>query len=462
MLLSASLLAVGGALSAYRAGAQTLRVDSLSGQQLRISWPQSAAGFVLEQADSLLPTAVWSRVSQVPQVNGDTAVVTITVTGSSRYYRLHSQGVTPVTTILGRIPGQGESGVSVTRQAVYTFSGPLAADTIVGSANFYAEASGRKLLTRVELAADRRSAELFFLEPMPGASLVNVTFVGEGVKDAAGVFVDANADGQPGGTNTLTFGTYSVTPIPQTAVIGHVFAAEPVTINGVVTNKPLPGVRITVDGQEESLFTVTDANGAFRLSPCPAGRFFVHVDGRTSPLSQYPNGDYFPFVGKAWDALAGYGDNLAGGDGLVYLPTIRSGTLQPVSSTVPTVVSFPASVIAADPSLQGVSITVPPNALFADNGTRGGRVGIAPVPPDRLPQALPEGLDLLLDITVQTDGPLNFDQPLPVTFPNLPDAKTGLKLPPGSKTSFWSFNHRTGEWEVKGTATVSADRKSVV
>ena len=44
--------------------------------------------------------------------------------------------------------------------------------------------------------------------------------------------------------------------------------------------------------------------------------------------------------------------------------------------------------------------------LFSDNGSRGGTVGIAPVPPDRLPSPLPPGLNFSLVITVQTDGPL--------------------------------------------------------
>ena len=46
-------------------------------------------------------------------------------------------------------------------------------------------------------------------------------------------------------------------------------------------NKPLGGVTITVDGLEQTLRTTTDAMGNFTLSPVPAGRFFVHIDGRT-------------------------------------------------------------------------------------------------------------------------------------------------------------------------------------
>jgi hypothetical protein len=84
-------------------------------------------------------------------------------------------------------------------------------------------------------------------------------------------------------------------------------------------------------------------------------------------------------------------------------------------------------------------------------------VGIAPVAPDRIPEPLPEGLNLPLVITVQTDGPANFDRPAPVVFPNVPDPETGEILPPGSKSALWSFNHDTGLWEIGGPMTVSSD-----
>jgi hypothetical protein len=118
--------------------------------------------------------------------------------------------------------------------------------------------------------------------------------------------------------------------------------------------------------------------------------------------------------------------------------------------------------VSTDPALAGVAITVPANSLFSDSGARGGgRVGIAPVPPDRLPGPLPAGLELPVVITVQTDGPGNFDQPAPICFPNLPDPVLGTPLPPGSKQTLISFNHKKGIWEGVGSMTVSADGKLV-
>ena len=111
--------------------------------------------------------------------------------------------------------------------------------------------------------------------------------------------------------------------------------------------------------------------------------------------------------------------------GDVHLPLVSAGTLQPVSDTVDTEITFAPGVLAANPELEGTMVMVPPDSLFSDDGERGGMVGIAPVAPDRLPGELPPELRLPLVITVQTDGPTNFDVPVPACFPNSPDPETG-------------------------------------
>ncbi|MBL9126810.1 MAG: hypothetical protein JNL97_04145, partial [Verrucomicrobiales bacterium] len=361
-------------------------------------------------------------------------------------------------------PDEGEPNVAVTREVVFRFTLPLGEAATVTTDRFAAFAGGRKLLSRVEISADRRGVTLFFLEPIPGNSQVTARFDGAGVVDFLGRAIDPDGNGEPGGVAELRYETLGTEPVGTTAVVGRVFASEliPGADNTSATvNVPLQGVTITVDGREEQLRTTTDANGSFKLQPVPAGTFFVHVDGRTAVGSQWPNGSYYPAVGKAWEAIAGREDNLAGGNGEIYLPRIVQGTLTPVSASSNTVVTFTASVIQSNTALAGVRLDVPPNALLSENGTRGGRVGIAPVSPDRLPEPLPDGLDFPLVITVQTDGASNFDRPVPIRFPNLPDPTTGEALPPGAKSALWSFNHDKGEWEVVGPMTVTADGKFV-
>ena len=72
-----------------------------------------------------------------------------------------------------------------------------------------------------------------------------------------------------------------------------------------------------------------------------------------------------------------------------YLPLIAADTLQSVSTTEETVITFPDAVLESYPELAGMQITVPAGSLYSNDGSPGGRVGIAPVQPDRLPGELP-------------------------------------------------------------------------
>lgn len=376
----------------------------------------------------------------------------------------------PQTAPLTRVtssPGPGDSGVAVTRETVLHLSAPLSETNPLPNDALFATAGGRRLLTRLALSADRRSISLFYLENLPAGSRVDVVFDGSLATDFLGRTIDADGDGQPGGLYLASFDTVSITPIAQTAVLGRIFRSDlaPGELNATnVIERPLQGVIVEVIGAEESLRTTTLVDGSFVLSPSPAGRFFVRIDGRpcTSFITENPDRTwtdraYYPVLEKAWEAEAGRTNNLAAGTGVIYLPLVAAESLKPVSTTEDTVVTFPASITNANPAFSGVQLVVPANSLVSANGTRGGRVGLAPVAADRLPEPLPPGLTHLLDISIQTDGPGNFDRPVPVRFPNLPDPATGQKLPPGAKSALWSFNHDLGEWVISGSMTVTAD-----
>ncbi|MCI0539531.1 MAG: Ig-like domain-containing protein, partial [Verrucomicrobiales bacterium] len=426
---------------------------------IELSWISAGGDFVLERTSSLRPPVSWQSLPQTPVRQEDRFSLTLVPAEGVQFYRLRQGASGGGTHVAETSPSDGESGVAVTRETILRFSAPLAPNTMLTSDRLFAEAGGRRILSRAELSGDLRTATLFYLENLPASARVVVTLDGDGLNDFSGAALDADDDGKAGGVFQSGFTTGGTIGLPGTAVIGHVFASEK---NADGSNRPLRGAIVTVDGAEESLRTETDESGFFKLEPSPAGRFFVHVDGRTAVGSSWPIGAYYPFVGKAWQAAAGRTNNLAGGSGEIFLPLIQSDALRSVSTTEETKISFSQSVLANNPNLAGVEITVPPNALFSDNGVRGGKVGMAPVPADRLPEPLPPGLNFPLVITIQTDGGSNFDVPVAVKFPNLPDPVTGLKLGPGEKTVLWSFNHDTGRWEPQGTMTISADGQFAV
>jgi hypothetical protein len=440
-------------------GQPSLEVTTQGLTSVRISWDDPSESFQLESTLRLGAEANWQMVPAAPSVQGTRRTLDLPIENSARFFRVRSAAGAPLTTVLETSPAGGESAVSVNRETVFYLTQPLGSGLVVPVGGLFAEAAGRRVLSRTEISADRLLVSLFYMEPLPPGARVRVTFDGAGLMDNSGRPLDLDGDGQPGGTTELMFETVNTTILAKTAVMGRILASEKGP-GGVEV--PLQGVTITVDGREETLRTTTAADGTFHLEPCPAGRFFVNVDGRTAVGSSWPNGAYYPLLGKAWEAEAGKTNNLAGGTGIIYLPLVAAGTLQAISSTAETRVTFPDAVLAQNPELNGVEIMVPPNGLFSDDGIRGGMVGLAPVASDRLPEPLPAGLTHALDISIQTSGAQNFDRPVPAKFPNLPDPVTGQKLPPGAKTALWSFNHDTGRWEMQGSMTVTEDGNFVV
>jgi hypothetical protein len=435
-----------------------LEIRRSGAADFEVIWPADDSAFVLEQSSALSATSIWQPAGTQPVSVGTNLVVSLKVGPTAQFFRLT---LAELSGIEITSPYDGEQNVAVTRETIVRFTTALELGTILDSTSFYATSAGKRILSRVELSADRRQATLFYLEPLPGSAQVDVFLIPDDLLDEQQRPLDGASF--PPDNNILSFTTLSLSPVSNTAVVGTVYASEldPLTH----TNRPIAGVTVTVDGMEQTLRAVTDAQGHFTLSPVPPGTFFVHIDGRTVTDNargiHYPDKSYYPFVGKAWNAIAGVTNNPAGGSGLIYLPLIVAGTLQPVSQSAPTTISFPPSILATNPAFTGVNITVPANSLFSDNGSRGGKVGIAPVPSDRLPGPLPPGLEMPIVITVQTDGPLNFDEPAAVCFPNVVDPILGTPLPAGSKQALMSFNHDKGAWEAVGTMTVSADGKYV-
>lgn len=354
-------------------------------------------------------------------------------------------------------PFDGEEGVAVTREAVLRFDAPVVPASIRDD-SFWAEARGQRLPARIHVAADGRSTTLFFEKNIVDSE-VSLYLDGDRARSAGtGRPIDGDGDGRVGGRAVIRYRSLDLTVVPNTDVCGRVFASE---LGDGHRNVPLVGVSIRVDGLPDKL-TQTDSLGNFCLRDVPAGRIFVHVDGSTA--ADPPAGFFYPNVGKTWQTKAGQRVEI----GTVHLPAVAKDSLVAVSEKTATEIGFSDSQLARMKDaalrdlLRDVKINVPPASLFADDGKRGGRVGIAPVDPSRLPGRLPASLPLSLVITIQTDGATNFGRPVPVRFPNLPDPVTKKRLEPGAKSALWSFNHDSGYWEVVGPMTVSDDGKFVV
>jgi hypothetical protein len=230
----------------------------------------------------------------------------------------------PLTRVTLTSPLEGEQGVAVTRETIITFSNPLASDAVVDGSVINVTQGGSALAARYEISEDRRKVRVFYSNKLPSNSRINVRFAGSLVNDLLGRAIDADRDGEAGGDLEFFFDTLNTVSFANTAVCGRVFASQLAPGNDSESvNVPLGGVKVSVDGQEDTLFTFTDEFGDFRLDNAPAGRFFVHIDGREVLREvdgiRYPDLAYYPNVGKAWVSIPNEEVNI----GEVYLPLIN-------------------------------------------------------------------------------------------------------------------------------------------
>jgi hypothetical protein len=188
-------------------------------------------------------------------------------------------------------PASGASEVGVTVRPKAVFPKPIDVATL-NSNNFYATFAGRRLAATVAPANNGTFAWLFFNEPMPNASAIQVTVDGSTIRTKLGLPLDADGNGAPGGTIQFHFSTVSVTPIPGTILSSRIVdpgpdlvprTADDVTLggNGFDYLFPVQGVRVYVIGQENNV-AYTDAEGRFTLTNMPVGDVKVVLDGRTA------------------------------------------------------------------------------------------------------------------------------------------------------------------------------------
>jgi hypothetical protein len=407
----------------------------------------------------------------------------------------HSTTTTRSVTLLTAIPltvtdvspAAGATDVGPTQRPQVTFSRPVDPTSLTGN-NFYAtDTTGAKLPANIVVRDDNTAAWLFFTTPMPGASTITVTVDGSSIRAADGSALDAAGDGTPGSTLTFSFTTVSLAGLPGTSLTGVLVDPGPdlkpnttddvrrgpdgvlMTGDDVYLN-PIANVRVYILGLEgQAVFT--DAQGRFTLPSVPSGDVKLVLDGRTA--TNAPTGCYFPEMvmdltiepGKVNTVMGSMGtrEQAAASEVIqgVYLPRLKSAILQPVSDTQPTTVTVAPDAAPDLTAAQRQLLTAevqPGTAVGADGHVMSGvQVGISTVPPELIREMLPPGVsEPPFTITVQAPGVVNFTTPVEVSYPNVDSAAAGTKM------LFISFDHATGRLVFDGTATVSADGKSVV
>ncbi|GGA04626.1 hypothetical protein CYANOKiyG1_16940 [Okeania sp. KiyG1] len=366
-------------------------------------------------------------------------------------------------------PTNGEDMVALTRETVVRFGKEVQPKT-VNNKSFYLIANGEKIPGRIDVSSTKEFATFFYDQSLPPSTEVRVVVDGSKITLVGGGKLDADGDGKAGGMMTADFSTLPLTQIPGTDVTGYVYDSFNKKNNG--KDKPVVGATIRLDALP-GVTAVTDEKGFFRLEDVPAPEFSVHIDGSTA--TNAPDGTEYATVGKLFHSVPGQETRLTmdGEEFDIYLPPMATGDVQKLSKNKDTDVGFGeaakeqlAEILPdVDPEVfELTEVTFPAGSAQDEEGNVATQATIIPVSPDRLPAPLPPGLEPELVISIQAGGEngfsqaggaTNFDVPAPVTFPNLEG------LAPGEKSLIWSFNHDSGDWEVIGTGTVSADGKVI-
>ena len=378
--------------------------------------------------------------------------------------------------VVSHTPTSAADQVGVTVRPQVTFSKPINPSSL-NSNNFYASFSGQKLPTTIVPANDGSFAWLFFQGQMPSASDIQVTVDGSTIMAADGSGpIDAAGSGTAGSVLNYHFNTVSITPVAGTSLSGTIVdpgpdllpdTADDSTMNtdGSMTYKlPIAGVTVYILGLE-SQKVVTDANGHFHFDAVPTGDVKVVIDGKTA--TSPPTGQYFPEMVMDSQMTVGKDNTVMPGMPAMYLPRIQSSILQTVTDTQPAQITLKpeAALNLTSDQASKLTLNLSPNSLIGPDGQpmASGQVGISVVPPSLVMDMLPAGLlQHTFDITVQAPGVATFATPATMTFPNVFNDPTSPDYaPPGSKLNFLSFDHTTGKLVIEGTATVSADGKTV-
>ena len=379
-------------------------------------------------------------------------------------------------------PSSGEGLVSLTRESIVRFDTPVDPNTVDAN-GVYAIANGGKLAGHIVVSATEKFATLYFENPLPAATEVRLVVDGSQIVGRDGLMLDADGDGVPGGVSTADFTTLPNTFIPGTSVFGRIYDSY----NRVGDqNIPVVGATIFLDSNPE-IKAVTDANGFFELtSPdgLPAPEFFVHIDGSTA--TNAPAGTKYATLGKPFHSVPGQRVQISldGTPFDIFLPPMAAADIVTLSTTQETEVGFgpagqeqirklfrekyPADLARADREAQltidTFTVTYPAGSAQDQDGAAATLGTVIPVDPNRLPAPLPAGVSPAVVFSVQAGtaagfnlagGSTAFSTPAPLSYPNV------YGLAPGEVRFIYSFDHDAGKWAIVGTATVSADGRTI-
>jgi len=343
--------------------------------------------------------------------------------------------------------GSASAAFTVTLTGDFTLTAAPAAPTTVrvvagdqGLAQIQAAGTGSfTSLVGLSVSAGPAGITPSFLSPQiaPGSGTRLSFGVGASVVAGTYGFTVTGVAQIDGRTETRTASvSLEVLPPDTLAVTGQILTAESIP-------QPIPGVSVVLG----AAFVLTDAAGNFTLLAPPTGPNMLFVDGRTASTVT----DQFPIV-EIQITVAATGPTRVPFP--IYLPKLD--TANAINLPLDASGFTTQTVLATTPRIPGLVVTVPQGTkITGPDGNPVAQLVITPVPVDRSPMPFPAGKSAPLLFAINPGGSVP-SQPLPISFPNVTEAS------PGRPADMHYFDLATGNWNIWGTGTVSADGRQVV
>jgi len=221
-------------------------------------------------------------------------------------------------------------------------------------------------------------------------------------------------------------------------------AGQALTLHG----RPLAGVTLSVADQT----TQTDRSGRFLLQNLPAGQHVLAIDATSANRARATYGYYEAQV------------HIQAGETTALNYTIWMAKLDQANA-----VELPSpteqETVLTSPYIPGLEVRMPAGTVLrGKDGQIVTRVTLTPIPVDRPPFPLPEGVDVPVYFTVQP-GATRIENIHPnaahaggtrLIYPNF------TRQPPGSRVLFWDHDPQGKGWYVYGGGKVSGDGKQSI
>lgn len=217
----------------------------------------------------------------------------------------------------------------------------------------------------------------------------------------------------------------------ETALSGQVL-----TLKGA----PLPNVTISIQDQSSR----TDSAGRFLLRTSTTGRQVMLIDGRTGSRPGTT-----------------YGIFRAGVDVIANQTTVLPYTIWMPKLDMAHAVNIPSptrrDTVITTPLIPGLELHLPAGTVIRDlDGKAVTQLSITPVPTDRPPFPLPQGLTVPVFASIQPGGAILIPPRAQLIYPNYTNAR------PGTRIKFWNYDPGDKGWYVYGQGTVTPDGKQIV